>query len=357
LEEAEMAVAKKKRKSKIRSVKSGKNREGTKKIAKMGLLLLVLVGLTAGILWAIQSVQKQLLAGRIMGVELAGEMGGTSGEEPGQFREPWAITFDPQGNLFVSDFGNGRIQKFSQDGKFLQVIGSKGDEKLKKPGTFNQPTGVYVDEQGFLYVCDTFFHRIQKFDAKGVFVKEWNHSFFGPRGIAGDGHSRLYVADTGNHAIQIFDLDGKFIGQIGKGGAGNREGQFHEPVGVTVGNDGSVYVADTENRRIQKFTPDGKFISAFSVPSWKGKNDEVPYLAFSSGALYTSNASENSVLKIDAQSGKILAVYKKKDHLKDGGFDYATGIALDPSGRVWVTERSVNKIAWFVPPMISSTKR
>jgi DNA-binding beta-propeller fold protein YncE len=351
-----MPGAKKTRKSKGRSLKRAKGREGTKKVAKMAILLLVLVGLTAGILWAIQSVQKQLLAGRVIGVDLAGEMGGISGEEPGQFSEPWALAFDPQGNLYVSDFGNGRIQKFSQDGKLLQVIGSKGDEKVKKTGTFNQPTGIYVDDQGFLYVCDTFFHRIQKFDAKGVFVKEWNHSFFGPRGISGDGHSRLYVSDTGNHAIQMFDMDGKFMGQIGQGGAGNKEGQFHEPVGVTVGNDGTVYVADTENRRIQKFTRDGKFLSAFSVASWKGKNDEVPYLAFASGNLYTSNASENSVLKMDAISGKILAVYKKKDHLKDGGFDYATGVALDPSGRVWVSERSTNKIAWFYPTALPPAK-
>lgn len=357
-----MAELKKRAKSRKAGAAKGKNKkkklgEGAKKAIKMALLLVLLVALTAGVLWVVQSVQKQMLAGRTVLVDLVAELGGPDGDAPGQFREPWAVAFDPQGNLFVSEFGNSRIQEFGPDGKWIRTIGSKGDEKDRKSGTFNQPSGIYVDPQGYLYVCDTFFHRIQKFDAKGNFVKEFAHSFFGPKGIAGDGRGRLFVADTGNHQIQVFDTDGKYQGAWGTGGAGRQEGRFTEPVGLTVGPDGSVFIADTDNRRIQKFTPAGKFAAAFSVPSWKGKNDEVPYLAYAGGALFASNTSENSVLKLDASTGKILAVYKKKGHLKDGGFDFATGVAVDPSGRVWVTERNINKVAAFVPTAPATASR
>jgi len=352
-----MAEAKKKKKvGKPAASKRKKGGEGTKKVAKMILLLLLLAGLAAGVIWAVQSVQKQMMAAKIIGVDISRELGGQEGEDPGQFREPWAVTFDGKGNMYVSEFGNSRIQVFSMDGQPLRTIGTKGDEKTKAPETFNQPSGVYADVEGNLYVCDTFFHRIQKFDAKGRFVKEWTHSFFGPKGIAGDGRGRVYVADTGNHQVQVFDTDGKFLKAWGAGGPSNKEGRFTEPVGIAVGPDGNVYVADTENRRIQKFSPEGKFLAAFGVLGWKGKDAEVPYLAFGGNSLFASNTSENSVLRIDPNNGKIKAIYKRKDKMKEGGIDFATGIAVDPSGRLWVTQRSVNKVVAFTPPVPPSGK-
>ena len=67
--------------------------------------------------------------------------------------------------------------------------------------------------------------------------------------VAADGS--VYVADRGNHRIQKFDADGVFVTKWGSSGTGN--GQFNLPFGVAVAADGSVYVADRGNHRIQKF--------------------------------------------------------------------------------------------------------
>ena len=137
-----------------------------------------------------------------------------------------------------------------------------------------------MDADDQIYVCDTFNYRIQKFDSKGHFLKLWEHSFYGPKGIMGDGHNSLYVVDTGNHKVQVFDKDGNFIKEWG--GFGPEDGKFKEPIGGVVDPQGFIYVADTDNLRVQKFDPNGKFVEApLKIPTWRGKNFETPYLAFS----------------------------------------------------------------------------
>src|SRR5262249_20631036 len=156
---------------------------------------------------------------------------------------PQALAIDSKDNLYVSDFSAHDIKKFDSTGKLLATIGEEG----KDDGEFVQPSGLYIDADDNLYVCDTFNQpaRIQKFNAKGKFLKSWSNSFFGPRGIGGDGKGRLYVVDTGNHKIQVFNDEGAF--QKEWGGMGSGDGKFREPVGLTVDPQGFVYVADSDN--------------------------------------------------------------------------------------------------------------
>jgi sugar lactone lactonase YvrE len=121
-------------------------------------------------------------------------------------------------------------------------------------------------------------------------------------------------------------------------------------VGLTVDPEGFVYVADSDNLRIQKFNPNGKFISAIKVMPWNGKNRETPYLAFSQGSLYATNASNNgnkgAVLKF-SPSGSLEAVLKKKE-----GFAGAAGLAVDSQSRFYVVEKGNGRVARFsIPPL------
>lgn len=85
---------------------------------------------------------------------------GSKGNKPGQFYYPTYAAVDKAGNLFVSDTGNFRVQKFSPQGEPLAQFGQQGDAL----GHFAWPKGIDVDDSGHLYVVDARFPNIQIFD-------------------------------------------------------------------------------------------------------------------------------------------------------------------------------------------------
>ncbi|MBI3741917.1 MAG: hypothetical protein HY257_09205, partial [Chloroflexi bacterium] len=189
---------------------------------------------------------------------------GAQGVGNGQFNFPRNIALDAQGNLYVADSDNARVQKFDANGKFLLAWGTKSPDNVPNPppGTFTQIWGMAVDKNGNVYVTDTWNHRIQKFDANGKFLKMWGTNgdtrgianidpdkFYGPRAIALDAQNNLLITDTGNKRVLKFTADGVPLAQYG--GFGSEIGLFQEPVGIAVDAQGNVYVADTWNQRIQ----------------------------------------------------------------------------------------------------------
>jgi DNA-binding beta-propeller fold protein YncE len=317
--------------------KKKKSRKPIGKGAKAVLLIFGLCVAAIGLYVIYDKVSRGIIRAKTVMVQLDLEVG-SPGEGKNQFKEPWAVAADASGDFYVTDFSNHRVQKFDRDGVPLLTIGSRG----KEPGLFEQPSGIFAGRNGNVFVCDTFNHRIQKLNSRGKVLKVWSHGFFGPRCIAGNNQGRLYVTDTGNHKVQVFDEDGNF--QKEWGGNGTVEGKFREPVGCAVDDKGFVYVADSDNLRIQKFDPNGKFVSAFRVATWRGKNDEVPYLAFHEGFLYVTNTSEKCVLKYET-TGKLKAIYSRK-----GGFQTVSGIAVDPRNRILVVEKSAGKVSRFPIP-------
>ncbi len=117
---------------------------------------------------------------------------------------------------------------------FLLSWGSNGSG----PGQFNNPFGVAVDSLGNVYVTDYGNHRVQKFTSAGVFLAEWGSlgsgdgDFSYPQGIAFDSRDNVYVSEGGNHRIQKFTSAGTFLDKWGSLGSGN--GQFLYPVGIAV---------------------------------------------------------------------------------------------------------------------------
>ena len=88
--------------------------------------------------------------------------------EPGQFNLPQQIGVDDEGNIYVTDTGNSRIQKFTNDGEFLSSWGTNGIED----GEFQSPVGIAIYENN-IYVVDDKLNIIQKFDNDGNFILKW----------------------------------------------------------------------------------------------------------------------------------------------------------------------------------------
>ena len=87
---------------------------------------------------------------------------GGQGEDEGTFRFPTHLTIDDDGNLFVTDFLNFRVQRFDVDGNYVSTIGEPGDF----PGAMPRPKGIAVDRNGLLYAVDSAFEIVQIFDVE-----------------------------------------------------------------------------------------------------------------------------------------------------------------------------------------------
>lgn len=86
--------------------------------------------------------------------------GRIGGVQPGSFSNPTDIAIDNRnGDIYVVDSGNNRVQRFDSEGNYLSEFGSFGTGN----GQFNAPWGIAIDNEGFVYVTDTKNQRVQKF--------------------------------------------------------------------------------------------------------------------------------------------------------------------------------------------------
>ncbi|MBR1368723.1 hypothetical protein RJ53_04045 [Methanocalculus chunghsingensis] len=283
---------------------------------------------------------------------------GSYGSDDGQFIRPEGIAIDGEGNIYVADSGNNRIQKFDNDGSFVTKWGLLGSGLRE----FNNPKGVAVDDEGTIFVVDEMNHRIQRFDSDGNAITNWGlqgsgpGQFERPGGIAVDASGNVYVADTHNHRIQTFDSVGTFIATWGSQGSG--AGEFRFPLPITVSRDGFVYVGD-ENYRIQKFHLNGSFIAAwgsegmgngqFTYPPSGAAVDDEGNLFVAEGQYYTGSGLLYRVQKFDA-NGTYIAKWGYRG-TGEGEFQYPRGVAVDQNGNVFVADgeaqRDIHRIQKF----------
>ncbi len=106
------------------------------------------------------------------------------------------ISLDKGGNVYASDFLNGRVVKYDPSGNYLSAV------TLLNSGT---PSDVTVDPAGYLYVTDNSNLEVQMFSPAGAAVTQWGSSFMGnPSGITLDKAGNLYVADAAADEVYLF---------------------------------------------------------------------------------------------------------------------------------------------------------
>lgn len=267
---------------------------------------------------------------------------------------PRNLVAAPDGTAYVLDTGNSRVLKIDSSGKILTSWGSRTLEGQTPPaaGTLNEPWGIALDSQGNVYVADTWNHRIQKFDGEGKFLLEWGTGglsadgpdrFWGPRGVAISPNGKVYVTDTGNRRVSVFDLQGKPFFQFDLQG----DAQLDEPVGIAIGGDGQVYVADTWNKRVAVFSADGQFVRSWPVVGWNSASiDNKPFLAVDSqDRVYLADPEGYRIL-VYSKDGAPLAMFGRFGEEPDA-LNLPTGLSLDSKGEIWIADAANNRVTTY----------
>jgi len=230
---------------------------------------------------------------------------GATGDGIGELGRPMNLTIHDE-KLYVPEYMNDRIQVFSLAGEPLEIIGEPGEG----PGRFNTPGGVAVADNGDLFVTDFYNQRVQHLRADGSFVKQWGTTgetakgageFTYPTDVALADDGTLYVADGYGNRVQVFGAGGDFLrkwgGPFALGLYGPFKGWFTTATSIAIGPEGNVFVADFYNDRIQKFTAQGDYLTAFgSVPDNPGHTGMAVAIG-SDGTVWSVNFADNRVEK------------------------------------------------------------
>jgi DNA-binding beta-propeller fold protein YncE len=229
-------------------------------------------------------------------------MWGQQGIEDGQFRftseHPMGqlvmggVAVDAENNVNVTDLNNARVQKFDPTGQFLGKWGEFG----RIGGKLNLPYGIAIDSAGNIYVSDFQNNWGMKFDNSGTWITDLE-PFGIPGFMAVDAQDNVYVTDFEAHAVRKFDSTGKLVLEWGKPGEG--DGEFTNPLGIAVDARGNVYVGEAGNPRIQKFDSNGRFLSKFgSRGTGNGRFASIDDLAIDAqGNLYVSDSGGDNIQK------------------------------------------------------------
>ncbi len=219
---------------------------------------------------------------------------GSEGSGEGQLTLPTGAATDAQGDVYVADYGNNRIEKFDASGRYLASFGSKGTG----PGQFKEGvTGVAVGPEGEVYATDFEGSRVEKFSSSGEYLGSFGEAGSGNGqfgeflfGVAVDPEGDVYAADLEHQRVEKFSSSGEYLGQF----------EAEGPWNVAVGPQGDVYVVDNNYERIERFSPEGEELGSFG-------------------------------------------------DVGEDRLSYPTGIAIDAGGDVWVADNGNSRVAGFGP--------
>jgi len=193
-------------------------------------------------------------------------IGASSHKEEGAFgadilARPGGIAIDVENRfLYVVDTQNDVVDVFDADNfRLLRKLGVPGKKHLlTDPGTFSLPTNVAVDKDGDVYVTDTLNDRVEIFDADGNFITMFGKNgdgpgaFSRPKGIAVDSDKHIWIADAVQQRVKVFNREGELLIYFGQ--AGNWPGQFSALYDIAIDqNSNRVITSEQMPGRVQVF--------------------------------------------------------------------------------------------------------
>lgn len=332
---------------------------------------------------------------------------GERGTYAGALNIPRGVAVSPNGEVFVADTFNQRIQVFNAGGQYLRqwdtsgrvwdlTVDSQGNVYGLVPnatdsvhkyssdgdllgswesgmGEFAYPTGIDVDGADNIYVANTFEDRVEKYTDDGEFIGAFGGTGTGDgrfselRSVAVDDDGYIYALDSGNSRVQKLAPDGSYITQWGS--FGHEDGQFNFPTDIDTDATGHVVVADYENHRIQLFTTAGEFVKSYSAFGYANGRLRFPRsLAVTpNGTIYVANSNSD---RIDVWGIEVApydeapppptppptptppAYYEGQwgEAGEEGGqFNFPRGVAVGQDGLIYVADTFNDRIQVFEP--------
>jgi streptogramin lyase len=299
-----------------------------------------------------------------------------------KFSNPWGVCSDSGGNIYVADRMNHRIRKITPSGTVTTLAGSGVAGYLDGQGIaakFNEPSGICCDPSGNIYVSDYFNGRIRKITPTG-YVSTYAGSgatggrdgigsvaqFDGLQGICSDNAGNIYVADIWTSTIRkinsnqvVTTIAGTYLNSgsatqpLFLGGYADGVGaaaKFKNPQGICTDSQGNIYVADTGNGKIRKITQSGVVSTYFST----GANAICSDIF---GNLYVSDGL--TVKKISA-SAQLTIIAGSISGYRDGYgtsayFQSPFGICINTLGELFVADAYNYRIRKIVNCNTSNT--
>jgi DNA-binding beta-propeller fold protein YncE len=254
---------------------------------------------------------------------------GKASSAAGGMSGPEDVVLGPEGNLFVADRNNSRIEAFTVDGGFVRAFGE---------GHLSEPEGLGFGPGGDVYVADTEANRVAVFSPAGGFLRAFGEFGEGagqldsPHDVVASPGELVAISDDKNKRIAVFSAAGVFVRAFGAevnagSGGGNvctveckagvasgAAGALGNPSALALDSTGDLYVADTGENRVAEFTFAGTFVRTFGEGVLDG---EAAFQVCGSGA--------------ECQLGLAGTI--------PGATPEPFGVAIDCRGAVYVTEQ------------------
>ena len=281
---------------------SGGSTDGTGSAARFNGPIGVSVDATGNVFVADyinHTIRKVTSAGIV--TTLAGTAGSSGSTDAtgsaARFNSPRSVSVDTAGNVFVADSTNCTIRKVTSAGVVTTLAGTAGSSgstnATGSAARFLNPYGVSVDSAGNVFVADTFNYTIRKVTSAGVVTTlagtAGSHGstdatgsaarFNNPLSVSVDTAGNVYVADYGNHTIRkvtsagiVTTLAGTAV-STGSTDATGSAARFFYPAGLSVDSAGNVFVADYGNSTIRKVTSAGVVTTEAGLANNIGSNN------------------------------------------------------------------------------------
>jgi uncharacterized protein (TIGR03437 family) len=314
---------------------------------------------------------------------------GFSGDGTGtiSMSDPTDIFFDSAGNLWIADFGNGRIREFANTGTATTIVG--GGTVFTEGGFANAaalagPHSVVVDSSGNIYIADSDDNRVRKVNQTTSIITTvagaGAYGFSGdgsaanaaqvntPNAVAVDRSGNVYFVDLFNYRVRMVNSSGSISTVAGSGGiryAGDggpaQNAQMSGPAAVAVSAISGISISDTSNQRIRQInsagiiaTVTGNGTAGFSGDAGPAASAQVSFpggvVTDAAGNLYFADTGNQRVRKIVNGTISTVAGNGSTGYSGDGAsaisatLNSPSGLALDSAGNLYISDYSNNVI-------------